>query len=227
VLAGPEETITPYILGGAAVVFGFLLAVPRIVLNVQSDARRNRIRYALPDSLDLINMMVTGGMPLRMAVQRARKELHRTHPDIACELAIIDQQAETGSMDQALRQFAARVNVPDVTVLATMVRHAEQIGGNISTAFRDFADSIRRTRRQAAEERGGKGAVKLMFPTVLCLTPPIYMLLLGPAAIELRNFITKENRPGGVLSQTLDPNTSSAVGADPRGQPEGTAPPRR
>ncbi len=215
-LVDPRENVTPQILMGAGIVFGCLLAIPRIVLSSQSESRRNRIRFALPDSLDMINMMVTGGLPLRSAIQRVQKELRRAHPDMSCELAIIDHQAETGSMDQALRQFAARVNVPDVTVLATMVRHAEQLGGSISNAFRDFADSIRRTRRQLAEERGNKSSVKLMFPTILCLTPPVYILLLGPAAIEIKNFITKENRAGGVLSQSLAPGSRAAVREAPR-----------
>jgi tight adherence protein C len=224
-LADPTENVTPTILIGSAVVFGFLLAIPRIVLSSQSESRRNRIRFALPDSLDMINMMVTGGLPLRQAIQRVQKDLRRAHPDMACELAIISHHAETGSMDLALRQFASRVNIPDVTVLATMVRHAEQLGGNITSAFREFADSIRRTRRQLAEERGNKSTVKLMFPTILCLTPPVYILLLGPAVIEIKNFIQTGNRPGGALSQSIDANLNSAAGNSPRTAPD--VPPTR
>ena len=211
-LAEPGENLTTQILVSGAVVFGFLLAVPRIVLSGQAEARRNRIRFALPDALDMICMMVTGGLPLRQAVQRVQKDLFKAHPDMACELAIISHHAEAGSMDQSLQQFAARVKIPDVTVLATMVRHAEKLGGNITGAFREFADSIRRTRRQLAEERGNKASVKLMFPTILCLTPPVYILLLGPAVIEIKNFIQRENRQGGVLTQAIDPRLNSASG---------------
>lgn len=214
-LADPSENVTPQILMGSAVVFGCLLAIPRIVLGAQAEARRNRIRFALPDMLDMVNMMVTGGLPLRQAIQRVQKDLRRTYPDMACELAIIDHHAEAGSLDQALKQFASRVSIPDVTVLATMVRHAEKLGGSVTHAFRDFADSIRKTRRQLAEERGNKSTVKLMFPTVLCLTPPVYILLLGPAVIEIRNFITKENRNGGVLTQTMQSRSNpNAIGRE-------------
>lgn len=202
-LADPHENLTSQILIVAGVVFGSLIAIPRIVLSSQAESRRNRIRYALPDALDMINMIVTGGLTLRQSIQRVQRELRHAHPDMACELSLIDLQAEAGSLDHALRQFAARVNIPDVTVLATMVRHAEQLGGSVSSAFREFSDSIRRTRRQLAEERGNKASVKLLFPTVLCLTPPVYILLLGPAAIEMKNFLQKENRPGGVLSQSI------------------------
>ena len=204
-LADPNENLTSQILIVAGVVFGCLIAIPRIVLSSQAESRRSRIRDALPDALDMINMIVTGGLTLRPAIQRVQRELRHAHPDMACELSLIDLQAEAGSLDHALRQFAARVNIPDVTVLATMVRHAEHLGGSVSTAFREFSDGIRRTRRQLAEERGNKASVKLLFPTVLCLTPPIYILLLGPAAIEMKNFIQKENNPGGVLNQSIGP----------------------
>ena len=93
-----------------------------------------------------------------------------------------------------------------------MVRHAEKIGGNVATSFREFSDSVRRTRRQRAEERGNSKSVKLMFPIVLCLAPPIYVLLLGPAVIELRNFATSQGN--GMLNQSiseqLDQATSTA-----------------
>ena len=56
-----------------------------------------------------------------------------------------------------------------------------------------------------AEDRGNKATVKLLFPTVLCLTPPIYILLLGPAALEMKDFVQRERRPGGALSQNVKP----------------------
>lgn len=204
-LANPSENLTFKLLIGAAVIFGCILAIPRIVLSSQAESRQSRIRFALPDALDMINMMVAGGLSLRSSIQRAQRELMTTHPDIGCELAILDRQADAGSMDLALRQFAKRVNVADVTVLATMVRHAEQLGGNVSGAFREFADSIRLNRRQLAEDRGNKATVKLLFPTVLCLTPPIYILLLGPAALEMKEFVQRERKPGGALSQNVNP----------------------
>lgn len=214
-LANPTEDVTFKLLIGAAVICGCILALPRILLSSQAESRQSRIRFALPDALDMINMMVAGGLSLKSSIQRAQRELMTTHPDIGCELAILDRQAEAGSMDLALRQFAKRVNVADVTVLATMVRHAEQLGGNVSGAFREFADSIRLNRRQMAEDRGNKATVKLLFPTVLCLTPPIYILLLGPAALEMKDFVQRERRPGGALSQNVNTGNRAGRGTTP------------
>lgn len=210
-LANPQENVTPTILLMGGIALALIFAVPRVILSSQAAARKARMQYALPDALDMINMTVSGGLPLRSAIQRVGKELKSTHPDIAAELAMVDRQSEAGSMDQALKQFAARIDTPDVSVLASMVRHAEKLGGSVAGAFSDFADSIRRTRRQTAEERGNRSSVQMLFPVVFCLAPPIYILLLGPAAIELRNFMRRETQPGGALSQSLSEATSSAT----------------
>lgn len=201
-LADPNEDLTPKLLIGGLAVLLVIYSLPRLILGQQAKRRSERIQYALPDALDMINMTVTGGLPLRQAIKRVGDQLHTSHPDIACELAIIDHQTDAGSLDHALRKFAQRLDVPDITALAMMVRHAEQLGGSVTVAFREFADSIRRTRRQRAEEQGNKASIKLLFPIVFCLAPPIYILLLGPAAVELKNFIRKEVQPGGALSQS-------------------------
>ena len=107
--------------------------------------------------------------------------------------------------------FSQRVNLPDVTTLATLMRRSNRLGGKVADALREYADSMRRMRRQKAEERGNKAAVKLLLPIIFCLAPPIYILLLGPAVLELKRFVTRENEPGGVLAPTLDVGTTSTM----------------
>ena len=97
------------------------------------------------------------------------------------------------------------MSIPDVAALSAMVQHAEKLGGQVAGAFREFSDGIRRSRRQQAEEQGNKASIKLLFPIVFFLAPPIYVLLLGPAMIELKNFVQEGNKPGGALSQTPQP----------------------
>ncbi len=190
-------------LGGAVLLLVY--SVPAIVLSSQATRRSRRVNQALPDALDMITMTMSGGVPMQRAVERVGQELGGTHPDLACELKIMHYQSETGSLEQALKEFSDRVDVPEVTALSALVRQAERLGGNVAGAFRDFADSVRRTRRARAEEQGNKASVKLLFPVVLCLAPPIYILLLGPAAVELKTFVNRENMPGGVLSPTTAP----------------------
>jgi tight adherence protein C len=159
-------------------------------------------------------MSMSGGVPMQTALTRVSREMARTHPDLACELAIISRQTEAGSLEQAMKQFGQRFDVPDVTGLTAMVRHTERLGSPIAETFRQYADSIRSERRQRAEERGNKTSVKLLFPVIFCLAPPVYILLLGPAVLELRDFMLKENRPGGVLSQRFDASGPTAAPAD-------------
>jgi tight adherence protein C len=150
----------------------------------------------------MITMCMTGGLPLQHSLARVGTELEATHPDLACELRITGRQMDVGSLGQALRQFADRIDTPDVQSLAAMVNQTERQGTSVAAAFHEFADGVRRARRQRAEEHASKTTVKMLLPIVFCLAPPIYMLLLTPAVIELRAFVLQENRPGGVLSQS-------------------------
>lgn len=222
-----EQTIQALIVGG--VVLLLIYGLPSLLLAGLAKARVQRIQYALPDALDMVNMMVTGGLPVRQSIERVSEEIATTHPDLACELAIVNHQSEAGSLDQALKTFAKRIDVPEVIALSTMARHADRLGGNVASAFRDYSDSIRRERRQRAEERGNKAAVKIMFPMVLFLAPPIYVLLLGPAVLELRTFMVRENQAGGILSQEAQAeatglerfrNSASPTPAPPVTQPQ-------
>jgi len=177
-----------------------LYGLPRLILRNRAGARVQRIQYSLPDALDMITMCMTGGLPLHGALGRVSKELSTTHPDLACELRILGRQMEAGSLDGALRQFADRIDTADAQSLALLVSQTERQGGSVSAAFHEFADEVRRGRRQRAEEQGNKTTVKMLLPLVFCLAPPIYMLLLTPAIIELRSFVLQENETGGVLS---------------------------
>ena len=138
------------------------------------------------------------------SLERVGEELAVAHPDLSCELKIIHAQTEAGSLEQALGQFAQRLELPDVIALASLVKNAARLGGNTASAFREYADTVRQSRRQRAEERGNKKQIKLLFPVVLCLAPPVYIMLLGPAVVELRNFLIRENQPGGVLSPSVN-----------------------
>lgn len=177
-----------------------LYAIPRIVLGARAKARVARIEAALPDGLDMIGMCMTGGLSFGQALSRVGGELSGTHPDLACELRIVSRQADSGTLGKAMRGFAQRVNTPEVQSLSSLIGQTERQGGAVASAFQDFAMDVRRQRRQLAEEKGNRTSIHMLFPLVLCLAPPVYLLLLTPAAIELRNFVIEENGPGGILS---------------------------
>ncbi|PQO43083.1 type II secretion system F family protein [Blastopirellula marina] len=213
-VAVPElnEATTQLILVVSLAILILIYAIPRVIISSQASARVNRIQHSLPDALDMITMTTTAGLPLQKSIKRVSDEMIRSHEDLACELMIIDRQADTGSLGQAIQNFAKRLEVPEVNALATLVTQAQRIGGSVAGAFREFADSIRRTRRQLAEERGNQNSVKLLIPVIFLLAPPIYILLLGPSALRLHDFMTNGSEQGGVLDQ----DTTSASPPPPR-----------
>jgi tight adherence protein C len=174
--------------------------LPRLVLQSKAKSRVQRIQTQLPDGLDMITMCMTGGLSLNLAMERVGAELHQSHPDLSMELGIIRRQADAHSLENSLEQFAKRIDVPEVQTLAAIVAQTESLGANVASALRDFADGIRRSFRQRAEERGNRTSVQMMLPVALCLAPPVYILLLAPAVMELRSFVIQENAEDGILS---------------------------
>jgi tight adherence protein C len=199
VAADPRTKLPQLILiaCGTAALIGYIC--PRLLLYRQASRRLNRIQKGLPDALDIIRMCLSGGLPMRQALERVAAEVEYFHPDIAVELEVVRRHAEADTMQKALKEFARRMNAPDVNALASLVSQTERTGTQVANAVMDFADGIRRQYRQRAEERANKTAVKLLFPVVLCLSPPIFILLMGPPVIQLKNFVTNSRQPGGVL----------------------------
>ncbi len=183
-------------LGGVIVFY----SLPRLILRSKANSRMQEIQYGLPDALDMITMCMSGGLAMQQAMTRVSSEVFDTHPALACELKIIGRQMEVGSLDSAMRQFADRIDIPDVQSLTAMTCQTSEQGSNMASAFQEFADGVRRGRRQRAEERGNKTTIKLLLPLVFCLAPPVYMVLLVPAIMELRSFVLRENGPNGVLA---------------------------
>jgi tight adherence protein C len=214
----PARDITLPVLGVGVVVLVLLYALPRLWLQAAAARRVQRIQSGLPDALDMITMCLSGGLPLQPALERVGKEIKTVHPDLGLELEIIRRQADAHTLEHALTQFANRVDVAEISSLAALVAQTERLGTNVAVALRDYSDSIRRGFRQRAEEKGNKNSVKLLLPVVLCLAPPVYILLLAPAVLELRDFIIRENKPGGVLvpaDMRVRPATLVPTPADP------------
>lgn len=203
VLAEPGSGLPQLVLivtaGLAVVAYG----VPRFLLSRQAKRRVTQIERGLPDALDLIRMCLTGGLPLRDAMERVSGELRLSHPHLATEFDIIRRHADANSMGKALRNFAERIDTPDVRALSALVTQTERMGTHVAAAVAEFADGIRRNYRQRAEEQAGKTSIALLFPVIFCLMPPILVLMAGPPVLRLRNFIIEENAPGGVLNPDL------------------------
>ena len=200
ILADPGSTLPKTILIATAVTAALAHILPRSLLRSQANRRLGRIQRGLPDALDIIRMCLTGGLPLRDSLERVAQEVEFFHPDVAVELEVVRRHAEADTMTKALKEFARRMNAPDVNALASLVSQTERTGTHVAVAVTDFADSVRRQFRQRAEERASKSTIKMLFPVIFCLAPPVFILLLGSPVLQLRNFVREAHAPGGVLN---------------------------
>jgi tight adherence protein C len=196
------------------VVTGSLLAIlaygfPRILLGWRASKRVAQIQDALPECLDMIAMSLTGGVALRDSLNHVAVEARKSNPAIAIELELIGRQATAGSMGQALKHFAERIDVPDVKSLASIISQTEKLGTNVARAMRDYSETVRTSHRRRVEEKANRLTVQIMLPVIFCLSPPVYLLLCGPPVLELvehfkgRNFTTDAQQSVDNMDETL------------------------
>ncbi|HYE15932.1 MAG TPA: type II secretion system F family protein [Pyrinomonadaceae bacterium] len=178
----PLDSAVTWIL--VAFIVGFFL--PRFALRRITASRQLRLRWGLADALDLMVVSVEAGLGLNAALVRVGDELKGVHPDISEELELTNLEIRVGrERDEALRNLAERTGVDDLRSLVAMLIQADRFGTSIAKAVRVYADSLRTKRRQRAEQAAQKAAVKLLIPLALFLFPTLFIIILGPAAINL------------------------------------------
>jgi tight adherence protein C len=179
---GMTQTGLCYILLGG--VLGFYL--PGVVVDKMKKKRAESIFLGLPDALDLMVVCVEAGLGLDLAMRRVTTELATSCPVLCEEFAIANFQSQMGrARKDVLRDLGVRTGVDDVRSVAAVVIQAEKFGSSIGSALRVLSDSMRLKRRQLAEERAAKTAVKIMIPLVLFIFPGVFVVLVGPAGIQI------------------------------------------
>jgi len=175
-----------HVLGYTVFGLGIGFMLPNLWLNVAAGKRMEAIRNGLPDSLDLMVVAVEAGLGLDAAIQRVSDEMGQVHVALAEELQIATLETQMGvPRSEALTNMAARTGVSEMGALVAVIVQAEKLGTSIAKALRTQAESLRTKRRQKAEERAQKTAVKLLIPLILFIFPTIFVVLAGPAALQL------------------------------------------
>ncbi|HJZ60208.1 MAG TPA: type II secretion system F family protein [Gemmataceae bacterium] len=174
------------ILGG----IGFYL--PQIVLWHLRTTRQKEIFLTLPDALDLLVVCVESGLGLDAALRKVTDEMKHHAKTICEELSLANLQLQMGRpRREVLHDLGVRTGVDDVRSLAAILIQADRFGSSIAQALRVQSDSMRTRRRQLAEEKAAKTAVQLIFPLVLFIFPAIFVVLVGPAAIQIQKNLLK------------------------------------
>ena len=169
---------------------GFYL--PQIGLWHLRTTRQKEIFLTLPDALDLLVVCVESGLGLDAALRKVTEEM-KGHAKIICEeFSLANLQLQMGRpRREVLHDLGVRTGVDDVRSLAAILIQADRFGSSIAQALRVQSDSMRVRRRQLAEEKAAKTAVQLIFPLVLFIFPAIFVVLVGPAAIQIQKNLLK------------------------------------
>lgn len=167
---------------------GLFMFVPDLILGFMAKSRQQKVFLALPDALDLMVVCVEAGLGLDQALRKVAEEMEKSHKVIATEFDICNKQLQMGrDREEVLTEIGERNGVDDLKALASIIIQADRFGSSIAKALRVQSDSMRTKRRQIAEEKAAKTAVKLIFPLVVFIFPGIFVVLVGPAAITMIN----------------------------------------
>lgn len=158
--------------------------VPSLWLKKQAKERRLAMKVALPDLIDLIIISMDAGIGFDGAVGRAVEKLEGPLTD---EMTRVLNDISNGKpRSEAFRDMAARAKIEDLSLLLAAINQSEQLGTSIGTALRIQAHEIRRRRTQELREMAAKLPVKMLIPLVLFIFPALLLVILGPAAVLLK-----------------------------------------
>lgn len=165
----------------AAFICGILL--PEYYLSSLIKKRGEEITRALPDVLDLLTVSVEAGLGFDLALVKVTERFPGV---LSQELGRVLQEMKLGrSRRDALQDMAERVGSEDLSAFVTSLVQADQLGVGIGNILRVQSGEMRRKRRQRAEEQAMKAPVKMLIPLVLFIFPALFVVLLGPALIQV------------------------------------------
>lgn len=181
---GATQEAAMYTVGIAGICF----YLPDVVVWFRKKGRQDSIFFGLPDALDLMVVCVEAGLGLDQAMRKVAEEMRKTYGVLAEEFALCNLQLQMGrARNDVLHELGQRTGVDDLKALAAILIQADKFGSSVAQALRVQSDSMRTRRRQLAEEKAAKTAVKLIFPLVIFIFPAIFVVLVGPAAITMIN----------------------------------------
>ncbi len=170
-----------------AIYFGVMgYVLPGLVVSRQIKKRQKEMQKALPDALDMLVVSVEAGLGLNAALVRVSEEMDRMSPVLSEQLGLVNLEIRAGtSREDALRNLAERTGLQDISSLVGMLIQTDRFGTSVAQALRVHADTMRTKRRQRAEEAAAKTTIKLVFPLVFCIFPAMFVVILGPALIQI------------------------------------------
>ncbi|NLZ16759.1 MAG: type II secretion system F family protein [Desulfobulbaceae bacterium] len=162
-------------------------------LRLRARWRKNQLNRTFPDAIDLLMVCVQAGMGLDSAINRIGREIHVTSPELAKEFKILSLELKTGKpRNECLRNLAQRTDLPDIDNLVNLLIQADKYGTGVAQALEVHAEDMRQKRYARIEEAAAKLPVKLTIPMILFIFPALFVVIMGPAMIQVfRTFLDK------------------------------------
>ena len=160
---------------------GFIL--PGFVVGMRGRKRREELRAQLPDALDLLAVSVEAGLGFDGAVAKLTEHMQGA---LAEEFSLTLGEMRIGeSRHDALKKLAERASAPEVASFCRAIIQADQLGISLGRILKVQAADTRERRQAAAEEKAMKSPIKMLFPTVIFIFPAMFIVILGPAMLNL------------------------------------------
>jgi tight adherence protein C len=168
-----------YALMGAAALF----FAPDIYVTFKARKRKEEARVQLPDALDILAVSVEAGLAFDGAIT---KLIEHMHGPLAEEFALTLGEMRVGrSRHEALKNLATRLDTPEIGNFTRAIIQADQLGISLGKILRVQASDTRMRRQAAAEEKAMKAPIKMIPPTAIFIFPAIFLVVLGPAFLNL------------------------------------------
>ena len=178
-----------------SLLMGFLL--PSLTLDHLIKRRKNEAESGFPDVLDLLLVCIEAGQGFDQASRRIAREMKISNKVLAEEFTILNDELWAGKDRGAVfRDFATRVDVPDITAFVAVLRQADQFGVSIGDAIRIYASDMRYKRVMRAEEKANAMPMKLMFASFFFTLPPTMAIMIGPSLILIMHSLTHAGSGG-------------------------------
>lgn len=163
--------------------------IPSTLLKGRISTRKRKMTFELPDILDLLTVSVEAGLGFDAALGKITET---AKGELVKELQITIREIQLGkSRREALTHMSKRCDIPDISNFVTSFVQADQLGVSIGRILRVQADQMRDKRKQRAREQAMKAPVKMLIPMVFFIFPTIFVVILGPAMIQISKVLFK------------------------------------
>jgi tight adherence protein C len=152
-------------------------------LNSRVEDRKKEILRSLSDTLDLLTISVEAGLSLNAAIAMVVRNVPGV---LSQEFGRMLQEIQLGvPRSDAFRHLAERTDVEELNAFALAMVQADVFGVSIASVLRTQAAQLRIKRRQSIEAKAAQTPVKIVFPLILCILPALFVVIVGPGAIQI------------------------------------------